>query len=576
MTSAAHRLDADSMTREQLVQAAYAAGQLRFKCQRHQVPFYDAFWKWDAERQTRAHLDWCASIGARFDNLWMNEWSRRVGKTTVDLLLGHEQSTRVATKLGHGAIGMIAIPVQKKIGGVIVPLADKIFADAPKGYKPEYCGSGRGLHEHLYIPATESRIVLVGTDAHPDALRGTWLDFFAWTEMGFAESGLDYTYTSVIQHQFQGRPWAWALVESSVPEVPDHEWNTIFKPDARLRRAFWEMVITDNTSLTEDQIADEIRRSGGREHPTCKRELFNEVAPDPEIQVLPEFDERVHVVDPRDWIQPQHALCHLGLDPGRTDPFGLVWLYFDWARQTIVVQAAWQKSNASLGEVVNVIKPMEARLWGTDHSTPQTRTPNNALITIRNAQPVGGGGVWEPPHGSCTYWDESSWTLRPNPFSRVSDIDNGAIIDMNRDYALAVRAAEKGPGSAEDDLQHLRMLFGERHAHNGMPKIVILKNGLTDCLIEQCRSGRWKTREDVHRHDWQRSKKLGHLDAFSALKYVVRDIRWSRNPFPPAARDLNAPNTYVPPHIAERMRGHGRELTPPSVLGGFQSHWNER
>jgi hypothetical protein len=560
----------ESMTREERVHAAYAAGRLRFKFQPHQRLFYDAFHAWNNERQTRAYLDRMRDLGAQYDNMWVNRWSRRVGKTACTLLLAHEASTRFALAHGRGAEGMIAIPVQKKIGGVLVPLTKTLFADAPKGYAPEYRGSGQGKHEHLYIPAIEARIVLVGINEHPRALAGTYLDFFGGTEFGFTEPGMADEYTSIIQPQFQHRPWAWALIESSEPEVIDHDFNTVFTPDAQARKAYWSMVITDNTSLTPEQIEDEIRRTGGRlgrEHPTCKRELFNIVAPDPETMVCPEFDGEIHVVDPADWPTPEHALAYVGMDPGTTDPFGLVGGYLDWMRQVFVFQFAWQKPNASTGEVAERTRALEAEFWGTEHATPNTREPNKPLHRIGNARYTGGGKVWDPPQQSLTYWDEATWTLRPNPFSRISDVHNRFILDMNRDYAMAVRAAEKEPGSAEEDLQYLRMLCAARN-ESGLPKIVILDNGHTEPLIQQFRSLRWKMRDDVHKVDWQRSKLLGHGDCFAAAKYLVRDIRWTRNPFPPEIRDLNSPDLHVPKAVRERASGAGTRIAPPRVLGG--------
>lgn len=527
--------------------------------QPHQLGFYDAFHAWNDSRFTwkgpdgkpcarPEYLAKMAELGAQFDNMWGNRWSRRVGKTSSSLLMGEEQSIRVANHLGHGAQGMAAIPVQKKIGGVIVPLVRHLFRNAPFGYAPEYRVSGAGLHEHLYIPAIESRIVLVGIDSHPRALAGTYLDFFIGTEFGFTEPGMADEYTSVIQPQFQQRPWAFSLIETSEPEIPDHDFNTRFATDCRLRRAWWSMVITDNTSLPPGEIEAEIRRSGGRDNPICKRELFNEVEADPETKVIPEFDEAVHVVDPQFHPQPDYALAHVGMDPGVTDPFGIAGGYLHFDDQQFKVQFAWMAPNASTDDVVEVLQGRERKLWGTEHVKPLERTARTPLQTIAHAEPTAMGNVWEAPPKALTYWDPGKWTLRPNPFARISDIQNRFILDLNKDHAMGVRPAEKEPGSAEADLLHLRSLFKARHP-DGRPKIVILKNGQTDRLIEQLRSGRWKLRDDVHKVDWGRSKALGHLDCLSALKYLVRDLRWTRDPAPPVIMDPHAPNVFIPEHL---------------------------
>lgn len=539
---------------------------MRYKFQPHQLPFYDAFHAWNIERQTEAYLARMTELGAQYDNMWLNRWSRRVGKTSDDLLLAQESATRYAIATGHGARGMIAIPVQKKIGGIIVPLARSLFSDAPKGYAPEHRTSGAGLHEHLYIPAIETRIILVGIDNHPRALAGTDLDFFIGCEFGFADFGMADQYESIIQPQFQGRPWAWSLIESSEPEIPDHDFNKRFKPDCLARKAYWSMNIEDNTSLPRAEIDKEIRRMGGRNAPACKRELFNEVDADPEVMIVPEFDEDVHAVDPQWFPQPQHALAWEGHDPGTTDPQGLVGGYLDWDRQQLVIQFAWQEPNASTGRVVAVTQGFERKLWGTEHADAWHRANGEPLQHIAHAEKTGMGQVWFAPERSLTYWDDATETLRPNPFARISDIDNQFIIDLNKDHAMGIRAAEKGPGSADADLQFLRNLFEERHPDTGKPLIVILKNGKTEHLIQQLRSGRWRMRDGVHKVDWERSKLLGHCDCIAALKYMVRDVRWNRKPHPPKHRDLNAPGILVPDSL--KRDSNSVTMSRPGMLAG--------
>jgi hypothetical protein len=548
------------------------SGDLEFMLGEHRIETYRKFRQWNVERQSRAHRDWCASIGARFDRMWVDLAARRTFKTSSWLITGVEECIRFYLEHGRGCHGMIAIPVAKKIGGVLVPNIKKLFRDMPKGYAPEHRGSGQGEHEHLYVPAVDGRIKLVGLDHHPDALRGPFLDWAFVTEAGYVTTDLESTVVSEIMLQFQGLDHAWMVLESSAPKSLDHPFKRVFVVDAMARGAYSEQVITDNTSLTKEEIEDEIRMTGGMQSAITKRELFNIVEPDPEQMVVPEFNEAIHVVD--EWPMPEHALAHEGYDPGTTDPHGLVGLYLDWMTQTIVVVYSWKEANASTGKVVATAQNYERLLWGTEHATPDTRQQNRGLISIANAERTPGGKVWVPPEGSLTYWDESSWTLRPNPFSRISDIDNQFVIDMNNDHAMAIRDADKGPGSAEADEQHLRMLFAARHK-DGRPKIVIVRNGYTDDIIWQLRSGMWKVDETGHKTDWQRTKLLGHLDCIAALKYVVRDVKWRRNPFPPEAIDVNKPNTFVPERIKKKLRGSGMPIAAPRVLGG-RTPWRPR
>lgn len=552
----------------------FRSGDLECMVLPHRLATYKKFREWNVERQSRSHRDWCASIGARFDKMWVDKAARRTGKTASWMIVAVEECIRFYLQHRRGAHGLIAIPVQKKIGGVLVPLVKKIFRHAPPGYMPEFRASGQGEHEHLLVPAVDGRIKLVGLDHHPDALRGPFLDFGFVTEAGYTDADLESVIVSEILLQLQNLPHAWFVLESSAPKTVDHSFNRIFALDAQARGAYSEQVITDNTSLTPEEIEDEIRMTGGRDSAVCKRELFNIVAPDPELQIIPEFDESIHVVEPDEYPMPEHALAHEGYDPGTTDPHGLVGAWFDWMRQTIVICFAWAKSNASTGEVVSVARNYERLFWGTEHESPETRKPGSKLLRLANAKATPGGKVWHPPEGALSYWDENTWSLKPNPYSRISDVDNQFVIDMNVDYAMHVRDADKGPGSAEADEQHLRMWFAARHK-NGRPKIVILRNGHTDPLIQQCRSGMWKVDDNHHKTDWQRTKLLGHCDAIAALKYLVRDVRPRRNPFPPALRDLDGPNVFIPERVANKMRNKGVLIALPKVMGA-RTPWRPR
>lgn len=569
--SAAAAISVSEMSREERVRLAYQAGRLRYKVAPHHIGLYDSFERWNQKRQTRSYLDWCASIGAQFDNMFMLRCARRTRKTTWCLIKAVEEAIRYANAHGAGARGMICIPVQKKIGGVIVPLTKVIFRDAPKGYFPEWMGSSEGEHEHLYVPAVEARIRLVGIDHHPDALRGSYLDYFIGTEIGFAKPGFHKAYCDDIQLQFQGRPWAWSIIESSEPEVIDHDFNLHFKLDAQARGCFFSQTIRDNTTLTEEEIQDEIRRSGGPDSATTKRELFNIQEADPETQVIPHFDEEVHVLEAAEYNRPAHALAYEGYDPGTTDPLGYVAGHLNWERQQFVVEYAFMRPGMSTGEFVDEqVRPVERALWGTELETFTGRQDKRdeglpvLLQRIADAQELYDGSVWEAPYGSLTYWDKASWSLKANPICRVSDTHARFIIDLNKDYALSVVAAEKEPGSAESDLAYLDELFRRRH-DDGRPMIVILRNGKTDQLIQQLRSGRWRMRDDVHKIDFERSKLLGHLDCMSALKYLVRRISWTRNPNPPAIRDVHRNNLHVPPEL---MPEHAKAPQPIAAHAG--------
>jgi hypothetical protein len=526
--------------------------------QPHQLDDYDAFRGWNEDRQTPDHMAWVREIGALYDNLWVDECGRRHGKTARDLIIDTEEMIR-----RPGCRGLIATPLAKSIGGIIVPLTKILFASAPPEYFPRYVRSHGPDGPGLYIEATDSYCKLIGLDKNPDATRGEYLDFAHISEAGFVK-GLYELVTSVLMPQFRYRPHAWLAMETSTAKVADCEFNAEFREDAKLRGAYRMHSIRDNTSLTEEEIEQEERRSGGKNSAQCRRELYCELTRDPDDMVVPEFDESVHVVAPELVQRPQYAYAHVGFDPGTTDPHGLVWLYFDWLHQCIVVEGAWARSNASTGTIAATTQEMERKLWGAGHRAPGERRRE---LSIRDAITTGDDKVWHAPQEALTYWDPGEYSLKANPYSRISDIDNQFVLDMNTDHGMNVRKAIKGPGSKEADTEHLRHLFSARPV-----KIIILKNGLTEPLIMQLRSGEWNTDETGHRTDWKRTKTLGHLDCIAALKYVVRDVQWTKNPNKPAFVD---PNERLDHHVPDEIRDRARGAQTP-VYGGRGRHMYSR
>lgn len=531
----------------QKVHAMFALGRLDFILREYQVSDYRDFRRWNVMRQMPGYQAIVEAQGALYDNLWLDECGRRYGKTVQWLVRDVEEAIR-----RPGCRGLIACAFQKNIGEIIVPLTKVLFKDAPPGYFPEYHSTKGAEHECLYVPATDSIIKLVGIDKHPDATRGQFLDFAHISEGAFVK-GLEELVTATIMPQFIGRPHAWIGIESSTARVSDCDFNRVFRVDAQLRDCYRKHTIRDNSTLSEEEIAKEERRCGGKDSVVAQRELYCVESRDPDDMIVPEFDESFHVVDPADWPMPTYALAGVGLDPGVTDPCGLVFGYMDWARQTLVIQSAWQRGNASTGEVASVVRATELDLWGSEHKEPGEKGRDTKLPS---AEFTGAGKLWVPPQGALTYWEENSKTLRPSPFMRVSDIENRFILDLNQDHALNVQKAEKGPGSADADLQHLRMMF-QWKSKTGFPRIVILKNGRTEHLIAQLRSGMWNTDENGHRTDWMRSKQLGHCDCLAALKYLARSLVTykNRNPNRPAVLDIHDSEVHIPTKLREEVRG---------------------
>lgn len=533
--------------REQLHEL-FRQGELRHLLLDHQLEDYDAFRAWNVERQTDEYLREVTDLEALYDNLWLDECGRRYGKSAKWLIADVEEAIR-----RPGARGLIACAYQKNIGEIIVPLTKVLFQDAPAGYFPRYRGTHGAEHECLVIEATDSIIKLVGLDMHPDATRGQFLDFAHISEAAFVR-GLGELVRATIMPQFQGRPWAWIALESSTAKVRDCEFNTEFREDARKRGTYRKHTIRDNTRLTEAEVLKEERRTGGAGSVDCKRELYCEETRDERIMVVPEFDAARHVKQPGQ--RPQHAHCYTAMDPGEGDPLGLLWGFYDWQRAKLVIQRSFARSNFRTGEAAQLIKQVEAELWGTEHrGIPQTPKVDRELrqtpmLTIRDAIRTGGGLVWQPPPQTLTYWDRATGQFAPNPYKRVSDIDARMVGDLAVEHSLNFEKTAKDDAYAQESAL--------RHAFT-MDWIEIWEpNG---DLARQLESGMWQLDSHGRRRDWLRTPTLGHLDCIAALIYLWRNLQRELNPMPPALVDRHAEGIAFPLGI-DKDTATGRKPTP--------------
>lgn len=531
----------------------YQLGDLAWKLDDHQLIDYHAWRDWNVERQTREHLQRVADMGALFDNLWIDECGRRYGKTVRWLITDVEEMIR-----RPGCRGLVATPLQKSIGGIIVPLTKVLFRDAPPDYFPRYVASKGADHEGLYIAATDSYCKLVGLDAHPDATRGQFLDFAHITEAAFVRD-LEELVTAVLMPQFRYRPWAWLAMETSTAKVPGCDFNRVFRPDAKLRGTYRIKTIRDNPLLSEEEIETEERRSGGRHSPVCRRELYCEEVRDPQALVVPEFDaptaDRQLTAHVREVERPRYAKAIAAMDPGMRDMFALLWGYWDAANACLVVERDWAERNASTGKVAKVIRQAELELYGD--ASASSRAVSAYLLPARRVgwaeidalkvpcarvpgqdAPEGMRWYFEPqdfgidrPEG-LTYW--SGEAFQCNPCLRVSDTDARLIGDLVTEHEIQVSPTSKDDKEAA--------LFAVRDAFRA-GKIIV--HPRCKQLIDHLTSAIWNER----RTDYERTEAHGHYDLLDALVYMWRMVQPLRadNPVPPVHVDRSDPGVTFEP-----------------------------
>lgn len=528
-------IDVDLSFEDRLEAAARAElwhrGELcSWKLEEHQLEVWKLFEEWNERRHTPEYTLSSELNGATLDDVWVEKLARRFGKTAKWIIGASQICLR-----NPGYIGTYATAFQKDIAEIIVPLCNLLLADGPDSLRPKYQGTKQGSHEGLFFP-NGSIIRLVGIDEHPDALRGRFSDFFIISEAGYVRN-LEETVRSVILPQFQRRPHAFLALESSAPKQAGHDFERVFVPDAKVRGALCTRTLDDNKAISDKDRAKYIREAGGRGHPTCEREYYNDIRLDTESAVVPEFDFRRHVVS-RETLGPlpEHYQAYVAADPGSRDLFGLVFAYWDFERARLVVQRSWARRNAPTRKVAAVVAAYEYLLWGREPHPKMDRflDPGNGWHSLLRGEETEfladdlsrickSGAKFQDKFVQrptspqlSTYFRDGKFHV--NPAHRSTDVDPRMVQDMSIEYGLLFSP------TAKDDAEAQRNVLRDA-VHAG--KVVFLKDA--GPVIDHIQNAEWNEK----RTDYERHPVYGHFDCLAALIYLFRNISMQANPNPP-------------------------------------------
>jgi hypothetical protein len=513
-------VDAASLSSASLLHEAWRTGHLRWKLDPHQQLVYDKIKMWEADPPDSA------AIGALFDSVYVVDIGRRWGKTAMCLIILYEWAIRTS-----GLVLTYATAEKQQIKSIVIPLHRKLSNDAPEDVRPEYKGSSEGMEQGLYFP-NSSMIKLVGVDKDPDRLRGQGSDGGVFSEAGHMKD-LEESVSGIFLPQFQRRPWARLILESTAPTQPDHDFDRVFVPDAELRGAYVFGTIEDNLAITPEDRAKYIREAGGRNSPRCLREYYGIRVRDPERVLVPEFNEDKHVVPNPG--SPDYAHCYVGVDPGTRDKIGVVWAFWDFERAKLVVQRSYAERNVTTTPVADLLKRTERELWY--NYGPQN---DNGSVNLK----------------STRYWNGRQ--LVPNPYLRVSDTDLRLIGDLVHEHGIAIAPTPKDDAEAQ--------LYALRNAFLANKIEVVADSGP---LAVQLKRGMWNDT----RTDWDRSDELGHLDCVAALIYLWRNVVRTLNPFPPAMPKGNADTYLILPWHQKSEKDTVRALSTVFGQGKQRTRW---
>jgi hypothetical protein len=218
------------------------------------------------------------------------------------------------------------------------------------------------------------------------------------------------------------------------------------------------------------------------------------------MAIVPEFrDVEKEIVRAPEKI-PTWRDCYVAMDPGWKDMTAVLFGYWDFDRQVLVVEDEVVAPRLNSHDVAAAVKIKETVLW----SKSQRRGPDH--------------------------------TLRPQPFLRVSDNDPRLLYDLSTQHQLPFIATQKDEFNQQ--VNGLRIAIQQK-------KIQI--HPRCRILVQHLKNGVWKN-EARKQFAWEGGA-LGHFDAIAALIYLWRNVQPRRNPAPKEER-------HVISTRSENLSGH--------------------
>ena len=389
--------------------------------------------------------------------------SRRWGKTALAAVLAFECAlTR------KNAVLVYAAPTADDARDIIEPIFREVLETCPEELRPnEKFGRWN-------FPSTGSLLRVVGLDKTPNKPRGSALDFAVIDECGFIRDP-EYVLNDVLEPQTLNRPWARIILASTPARSPGHPWSKNMVPSHKIKgpAAYIHGTIYDNPFVPEKKI-QELQAKHPPESSTWRREYLAQHVIDMTSAIIPEWPLVRDKCLTENYTPPSHRTLYVGMDPGWDDLTVVLFAYWDFLGQRLVVEDELAMKGANALTLATSIRDKEALLWGAQ-----------------------------------------------KPFLRVSDVEKRLVWDLQERGVQFTFAEKEGK---EDALAVLR-------AEIGAGRIVV--HPRCKVLVETLDSGVWHVTKAGEKTTFERFEALGHCDAIDALLYLRRAVVPSINPYPP-------------------------------------------
>jgi hypothetical protein len=410
--------------------------------------------------------------------------SRQIGKSFTLIIIALEaayQNKNMQIKY--------AAQTQKAVRKIIQPTLQKILEDCPKDIRPKY-----DRHEGAYIFPTGSKLFIEGlSDGNAENLRGTAMHLGIVDEGGFVPD-LRYIIDSILLPQTsttRGR----LILCSTPPRSSKHEYNDYLR-EAQFNDAYVKKTIYDwyndtrndppelRDRITLETIEDLKKAAGGEDSSSWLREYMCQIISDGTDSIFPEFlDPALRRDITRENEMPEICDKYVSLDLGWHDYHAALFAFYDFRKNKLIIQDEifMQGKNTNTALLASIIKQKEAALW--------THPDTGELM---------------------------------QPFMRVADDDMITLNDLEQLHGVSFTPTKKD--NKESAINEARIRLAAKD-------IEISPNCKN--LLVQLESGIWaRGRDGQTKRSFARLAGVGHFDLLDAFIYLVRNIQWSRNPFP--------------------------------------------
>jgi hypothetical protein len=406
--------------------------------------------------------------------------SRRLGKSYALCCIALEKCLQTPNII----VKYIA-PTQKHVKTIIKPLITEILKDCPKPLRPVFKSQ-----ECVYRFPNGSEIQLAGTDSgHAEGLRGGSAHLCIVDEAAFC-TDLSYIIQSILiptTTTTRGK----IILSSTPPLSADHDFEAFRKTAFESGNYVLKTIYDGLGSRITMDIINEIlaQYPGGEANLDFRREYLCEMVTSEKDAIVPEFQEVENEIV-KEWKRVAFADNYVSGDVGAKDFTVYLFGYYDFKAAKLIIED-------------EVVFRGEEKSFTTDDLARAIKDKEKQVFI----NPI-----------SKEY---------EKPYLRISDNNLILINDLHKLHGLIFVPTAKDDKEAA--LNNMRIMLKEKR---------IIINPRCKVLIYHLKNGTWKKGGK----EYARTSGAGHYDAIDALVYMVRNINYTRNPYPENyGRDPNVP-----------------------------------